>query len=464
LNNKVYSSTQQRPNREGREPGILTAERQAASDRKHSQIVFLLGAISFFYVQSGGQLYAIEFIFATFLLFYHPQERPKMLRWVGAALLLWGLGSVLSDLANQSEFLDGAKGIARVVFLAIDVYALFYLCRNRISVIYALWGGLATAGTLAFFIQPDVSARTEPWKFGVGVAFTVLVVLLASNSRLRGPWPVALIIALAGVHFVLGFRSMSSILLIVAMVLLVRVSSRRVEMGLTRGVRIRPLVILVTGITAMVVLTELYDGLARSGTFGQIAAAKASYQSDGQFGSLFSSRSEILLSAQSIAENPLLGGGSFSVATSQVTESAAEIMSRYGYADIAHRLSEGAPAYHSEILGSWAENGVLVLIFWIPMAILFLRALIGVVYREVAMPYLVAFVSVTGLWDILFSPFGADRRVWVAASLTTVIAAFVNAPAHRRRPLASDLDPHNQLQPSRVPAEVHRLGRQPGVR
>jgi hypothetical protein len=447
-----------------RQQQTVQAQRPSASDRKSSHIVFLLSAISFFYVQSGGQLYAIEFIFATFLLFYHPHERPQMLRWVGVALLVWGLGSVLSDLANRSEFLDSVKGIARVVFLAIDIYAIFYLCRNRISVIFALWGGLATAGILAFFVQPDVSARTEPWKFGVGVAVTVLVVLLASNSRLTAPWSVAIITALAGVHFVLGFRSMSSILLIVAMVLLVRVSRRRAEVRLTRGIRIRPLAILVTGITAMVVLTEVYDSLARSGTFGQIAAAKASYQSDGQFGSLFSSRSEILLSAQSIADNPVFGGGSFSVATSQVTESAAEIMSRYGYADIANRLSEGSPAYHSEIFGSWAENGVLVLIFWLPMAVLFLRALIGVIYRDVAMPYLVAFVSVTGLWDILFSPFGADRRVWVAASLTTVIAAFVNAPTHRRRILASDLGPHNQLQSSPVLAEVHRLGRPPGVR
>jgi hypothetical protein len=433
------------------------------SERQSMQGVFLLTAVSFLFVQAGGQLYIVEFVFALFLLFYHPHDRPKMLRWVGTALLLWGLASVLSDLANQSEALNATKGIARVVFLAVDVYALFYLCKNNVRVIYCMWAGLATAGVLAFFVQPDVSARAEPWKFGVGVAVTIIVMLVASSARLTPPWSITIVAALAGAHFVLGFRSMSSILLIVVLVLMVRVSSRRSGSGVKPGIRIRPFILIVCGIAIMVWLTETYDALARSGTFGQIAAAKASYQSGGRFGSLFSSRSEMLLSAQSIAENPLLGGGSFSLATPQVTESAATIMSRFGYTDIANRLSEGAPAYHSQILGSWAENGALVLLFWVPLAALFVRALVGVIYREVAMPYLVAFLSVTGLWDILFSPFGADRRIWVAASISTLIAAFVHAPKAQGISFDSGISPHHQLQPRAIPSQMPRVRSESGI-
>lgn len=407
--------------------GILPLQSLPSAGRATSKatlaLAFGLGAISFFYVAAGGQLYVAELMLAAGLLFTAPfHKRPRLGHGLAAGLLLWGFASLCSDLWNGSDTLALTKGLLRVVFLAIDIYALYYLCNGRASVVKALWWGLVASFVLAYFLQPSLASHGEPWKFGFGLPVTIAVILWVTSRPSSRIQNVLVFSALGAVHFAMGFRSMASIVLIVALLLAVQTTHSRLA-NASRIVRFRPVVLGVLGATLILWLSSIYDRLAQEGAFGYIAQQKAAFQAGGEFGSSLSSRSEFLLSFQSISQSPFWGGGSYSIADSSATDAAATFLNDLGYSEIASRLARGAPAYHSEILGVWAENGILTLLFWFAVAAILVGAIYAVIYQETAMPQLVVYLAVSGLWDLLFSPFGADRRFWLAASIATILLA-----------------------------------------
>lgn len=400
----------------------------ARRSRTRAVLAFLCAAGSFYYLNFGGQLYVMELILAVGVLLSIPgSKRPTLGAGLAIGMVLWGFGSLLSDILAESDTLTLVKGLLRVLFLAVDIFALYYICDRDLSAVRALWAGLAVAGLLAVVIQPSAATQGQLWKFGVGLPITLLVILLLTRKE-RATWfSVGVLLALAGAHFVFGFRSMASVAIIAALLLAVRVSRRPREGSSTgaRPLRWRPAVVAVVGVGSVLTLTAIYDSLAARGVFGFIAQQKAAYQADGEFGSSLSSRSEFLLSVQSIGDNPLFGGGSYSVASIEVANSAATWLNGLGYSEVAQRLVRGAPAFHSELLGMWAENGILSLFFWLPVAALLVRAIYAVVYRTTHLPELIVFISVLGLWDLVFSPFGADRRMWLAATIVSIVVAAI---------------------------------------
>ena len=417
----------------------------STSSRGHLALIFVLAAGSFFYVNIGSQLYAVEIALAFGLLLALPSHsaRPKLGHGLALGMLLWTFSSLLSDLFVANETLNLVKGVLRVLFFATDVFALYYLCFGSAAAVLALWWGIAFSGFLGHVIQPPFAAAGEPWKFGIGLSVTLLIVLWLAQREHGRLVTVAAFVGIAGVHFALGFRSMASITAICGLLMAVRVGSRYIAGPRLSRVRLRPIVLGIVGIVGILALSSVYDGLATQGYFGAVAQSKAAYQAGGAYGSSFSSRNEIFLSLQTIAQSPFIGGGSYSVATAAVSENAAVLLNNLGYSDVASRLLEGAPAYHSEILGIWAENGLLTLFFWLPVGALLVRSVFAVVYRETRLAPLVLFLSITGLWDLLFSPFGADRRMWVAATIVAVIVARAQSAMPREERNASDLDHHH---------------------
>ena len=73
--------------------------------------------------------------------------------------------------------------------------------------------------------------------------------------------------------------------------------------------------------------------------------------------------------------------------------------------------NEGLIPTHSHFTGAWLEAGLLGLIFWLVVAWraggLLLR---GTDVYGAAGP-VVAFLAILFLWDLLFSPFGGERRL-----------------------------------------------------
>lgn len=422
----------------------IPAPRNTSVGRNRLTLILILMSFSFWFLNFSGEMYLVEAALAAGLLMTLPRAhlRPKLTWTIAASLLAWGFGSLLSDMAASTGQLDLLKGLLRVVFLAVDIWALYCLCDLDLRAVRMMWLGIAISLGLSFFLQPSAYARGEPWKFGFAMPVTVIV-LLWLVRRDRSKWISAgVMLSLASIHFILGYRSLSIVTLIAATLIMVRSQSNRVHPGQKFLVRVRPAALAVVGIGVLVGMSTVYDRLAESGSLGYAAQQKAHYQADGQFGSILSSRSEFLLSIQSIGANPILGGGTGSVANLHDTAVAATIMNDFGYSNVARALGESVPAYHSELLGVWAQNGILAVPFWVLLFGLLVAASYAVVYRETRLPELVAFLAALGIWDLFFSPFGADRRMWVAATLVTIV---ISSTRNRKRAHGQDFHRDNKL-------------------
>lgn len=384
--------------------------------------IFVILFFSFYFFDFMGRVYPAEIVLSVIAVaaFLAGRHRKQYLpRWFLASLMLWVLGTILSDLINGSSTADIMRGMARVAFFGLNVYGLISLIGGRRAVIYIGWLGLSFSGMVAFLLAPNAASLDQPWKFAFGLPTTIIVILWLTQSGRESKLTIPLLLVLAAIHFAAGARGLAIMTLVSSVVLAARIP-KRWNPDRAMRVPIRPVILSISSIAVIVWLVEIYDNLALKGSFGFNAQQKAFYQSTGDFGSIVSSRSEFLLSVLSIGDNPVFGGGSYSVASDAVVSEVSSIFSELGYENIAHRLLIEVPPYHSVLLGQWAENGILSAILWVGVLAIFTKGLLLVMYRKCREPVLVCFISILGIWDLFFSPFGADRRMWLALTIATV--------------------------------------------
>ncbi len=159
---------------------------------------------------------------------------------------------------------------------------------------------------------------------------------------------------------------------------------------------------------ASFIFVKTYGHMARQGMLGENARQKYEQQAGGELGLLIGGRSEILVSIHAIIDSPIIGHGSWA--------------KDYSYADTLVYLKRVLGYYpgqsnelgliptHSYLFGAWVEAGLLGAVFWAWVLFLPIRVLAGL-YRtkEPLSPLIIFFIFIL-IWDILFSPFGAERR------------------------------------------------------
>lgn len=345
------------------------------------------------------------------------KNRSRVPVALGVTILAWLVGTWLSDQSALSPSSNSLRGVVRILVLLANLAALVFLVKGEPRRVLYLWAGIAASLLLSVAFFPTLYARGEPWKFGLAIPATLIVLVYLSSRPLPRQIQVVVILALSILHFSLGSRSLAIICVVTALVLFLASANRD-----TRSARVKLVLVVILGAAAAVAVASTFDRLALDGSLGVTAQNKAYYQSDGQFGSLFSGRTGVVVGLQSIADNPFLGGGSYSTASQSIADSTSELYRSLGYVDTATSIAGAAPSYHSELIGSVAENGVLALPFWLATFFLLIRGVISVLSSKVVHGPLVAFISLLGIWDVVFSPFGADRRFWLAATLVSILA------------------------------------------
>jgi len=86
-------------------------------------------------------------------------------------------------------------------------------------------------------------------------------------------------------------------------------------------------------------------------------------------------------------------------------------------------LSQDLIPTHSHLFGAWVEAGVLGAVFWLWTLALVASVLPRLHRLADGRVALVAFLGVSFLWDIVFSPFGAERRLVVPFYLVVFLLA-----------------------------------------
>lgn len=402
-------------------------------------MVFAISSLLFLEVTIVGRLLVIELLLLALLpmlLIFKGRllaaPMPRTLLLLG---LLWLLSQVATDLIRDTPFVNYSRGWAKITFTLINFTVLYMLLHNsrRRLVLFAM--GMVVGGLINYSVNPSIHAQTAAgaWKFGLAAPITLMMVIGAQRSFERAtPRTVSMILAFAaGLNLVNEFRSLAGICFVTAMFLFIQSRQSRPGARLSRR---RIVIITVFGLIGAVGFLEFYSYAASEGLLGAKAKQKYEIQANKQYGVLIGGRSEILVSIQAIADSPIIGHGSWA----EGAEYAGMFLKLSGRtarqrAQIrALGMGPGSIPSHSFIFGAWVEAGLLGAVFWAYVLWLTGRNLVYLSQMQELLTPLIAYISFIMLWDVVFSPFGFDRRVLVPFYIIVIMFCWDVVLAQRR--------------------------------
>jgi hypothetical protein len=373
----------------------------------------LVPLLLFVEVHRIGRLFAAEVLLLALLpalMFAHATRmRPWALPAIPIALLLlWLDGQVMTDAYRGTAFPDLARGWLKIAFTLTNFIALYLLFDGR-KRRYLLFGiGLVGGLTLEYVVSPSAYAEADPWKFGLATPVTLLLALVATTRRAQAVplLPPSLFAAGAAVNLVNGYRSLAGICFLSAGYLLWR--ARRLRSApLRRPSAARRTGLLLAVLLAGVAFVSFYTYAARSGQLGVAARAKYTKQSGSPVSVLEKGRPEILVGLRAGLDSPVLGHGSWARDVRYLN-----LLRANGYRPSAADLENEPIPAHSHLVGAWVEAGLLGVPFWM-WALGLTAAAVAELHRsrDELVP-LAIFVAFSLGWDIFFSPYGAEARVY----------------------------------------------------
>lgn len=330
---------------------------------------------------------------------------------------------VVSDVYRGSDPRDFMRGWARMIFLAVDLAAVAYLVGCSALNFVVLLVGVQCGEVLKVLLQGALFGDT--WKFGYALPVTIGALLLAGRFGL-----VASGCAAAGLgllHFVMDFRSLGMLCLLVAAFIGVQAFPRSTRAWIAP-----------VGLACGLLIAGFVYARTRSDHEGQ-----RSTRSDVE-------RTAMVVAAlEAFRDSPILGHGSWFSRTRVMDnfmvlrEEGARLAGVGGFAG-ANEIEEEPVALHSQLLVTLAEGGLFGAAFFVPYALGLAWALHNQVIVRAWTPFsaLRHFVLLFALFNVFLSPFSGAHRVGIA------LAAVLVALIHRERGLAA-------AEPETSPREAH---------
>ena len=402
----------------------------------------LIPMLSLLEVSLVGRLFVPEMLLAALLPFLLMARGHHLLRPFPQVFLVlivvWMIGQVATDLYRDIPSSDYLRGWAKILFTGICFSSIYLLINNRPERIVLYFMGIAAGTILDINLTPSSTALEHPWKFGWAfpVTFSVFIAAVFASRLpfLSGRAWSALLAAIIGLlNLYLGFRSLGGVCLMASIYLGVWSFFAKPN-RVPKPIKLSTVVLFSIAIVSFgLVIVESFSAVAKQGYLGRSAQEKFIYQGSGKFGLLLGGRQEILTSSRAVQESPVLGHGSW----------AKDPELTYHYAVFEHRRRIGYDAHdyvstdllptHSHLFGAWVESGIIGAVFWIWILTLVARALV-VLYRgdERLTPILVI-LAFQLLWDIPFSPFGAERRFTTTFFVIAMMWAIDRAGTARRQ-------------------------------
>ena len=286
---------------------------------------------------------------------------------------------------------------------SLYLIGLTVLTGRSVDLIAWALGGIGL-GSVAFFIGYGIELTEtgnflDLWKYGVAPGVTILILFGLIVWRRSVTVQSLVLIVLGLASLVLNFRSHALVCLLAGVTLLTRQwLGDRVRRGWQFA-----------GIIAFgMVFGNLMPTLARAGIFGPALQAKTLEQDTAHLPILLAGRTEPPMSITAILQHPWLGWGSAERLTPDFYARAEHLAVRWGYDPNFlfagyWRLPPNDYSFHSVLLGSWAEGGILAAL----LPVWLLVACLGIVWnftRFDKWAALVITVALQGIWDILYAP------------------------------------------------------------
>ncbi len=405
---------------------IPSSSQQAPSPREYYYVLpraafslgdifcFLVPFLQFIQFQGAGVLAISDLLLVAALpiaILRHPERlKRKPMPAILTLGLLWLVAQIATDLWRNSAPEDFQRGWSKIVLVLVNITVVWIVAgrTRRRFVLYAVGLGIGTI--LGVYINPSADVIIDPWKFGMGVPVTLLVVIWVAHLAKRRYLEILIpLTALAIVDSFRNYRILALITFLTAIYSIFQMSQvgnhDRQRFG-----RFRLAALGLTVVCGVWAFTEVYSHYVEKGVFGEYAQRKLEVQQSGEGGLLLGGRGEILASSQAIIDSPFLGHGSWA-RDSTYASILADRRAELGYKDLygkGGKRDDLIPT-HSHIFGAWVEAGIAGGLFWLFVLVYTIYAVAKVSGSEPLLPVF-AFAGFMLVWDILFSPLGMPTR------------------------------------------------------
>jgi len=400
----------------------LNTQPRPLRDDLGSTIAFVVaaavGLAATFDISYIGHIYLAELMLMPIGAWFVLRGRVREIRFsrwktMLAFFILGSLGYVASDLIVHSLPEDYLRGWARLAFLFTNVVGFIALMRRHVS---GLVGYLCGSAAIGLALNLANHAALSEWKFGWAAPISLAGVLL--TYRLERNASVIALVLLGGVNIFMDFKSLGIICLVVAGL------SGYVRWGRTSSSIARALVFITVAIPAIFAAFYVYQLTYRS-------TEKAARSSDGATERV----AALETAAHAIIGSPIIGYGSWA----KNPEYAAYFIETRALlrgdaiganADHANNFDLEAIQAHSQILQAWTEGGIAAAAFFICYAYF----LAGIIYYVVVwrqddnMTIIYLYILISGVWNVLFSPFAGDHRQMVGLAIAVVLCLQATSP------------------------------------
>ena len=420
-------------------PPFLDSRDSGIIVRKQEVFLWILGLLSSYFVNIFGQLYITELIFLSFLPFLLVKKRIRLQSNLKRILILgslWLLVQVVTDLMRGTPVNDFLRGWAGIGFFLLDTLVLYILTDFQVKRIMSFLLGHILGNLVHLFFQPSPFFVAEPWKFGFAwpiILFMLLIIARTAKYHLDWVkyWFFPLFI-LGSFSLYQNSRTNAWLVFLTAGLILLRFSNLGRRLLVLR-MRLGSMIVL-----GMFILTltfgvlKTYQYTVSQGWLGEEAKAKYLIQYNPKFGLagiVLGGRNQVLGSIQAITDSPLLGQGSW--ARDPKYRQYVYQLEELGYTlngNIENYVNKTdlIPA-HSHFFQAWIWAGPLGAFFWVFVAVVIIRYVLRSFQFPNSFFPMIMFLSASALWNILFSPFGAEMRInW---AYTLVIILITSLPA-----------------------------------
>lgn len=375
----------------------------------------------------GAEIAAIALL--PFLLDLRRRRQMYRLPWLALVLLgLWLFAQIETDLIRGAALRDYARGWANIGFTMVNLVVIWTLIDGRRHRLVLFAMGIVVGLLAGSLLHPDPFAAADPWKFAYATPMMLALGTALTQGKFGGRehLHVAAFAGAAVLNLILGFRGMAGVCLLVTAYLLVqRVVASREEIN-SRGGPLRATTLLALGLVLTFGGLAVYRSAASSGSLGVEAEKKLNAQSRIGKGTVVDARPQVYVAMLAIRDSPIIGHGSWA------KDPKYERLLPGAFGQGSNSSEPGLIPAHSHLFGAWVNAGVLGAVIWLYVLALIGRALGGLLRRRDILAPLIAFTGLSLGYDILLSPFGAERRFIIPF----VIVLLLVTRRDRRHPVA----------------------------
>lgn len=389
------------------------------------KFVLLIGLFSFVKIRLVGVISVSELLLLSMYVFY-PSIRSVENKYVKRLFIfavLWCLGSLISNIYNDSEQINLIKGVIFILLFIAIIPPIYNLFSDKPARLLFFFIGSGISYYFSPYFNPDAEVA-ERLMSDVFHYYRYLAVINALGFYLyyKGYHKIGIFLCF-GFAFYGLFNLARNPFIIGSIAVLLILVCRKIN-GSYREIIFQykskiPKIFLTLFITLLSV-NYIYETLALNGTLGEDAKNKYIVQS-ASGGLLEGGRGETFMGIELIRRNPIIGYGSY--AKDKTGSFFSEYYREHGLNNGDEGLENMLLPSHSHIVGAWMQDGILGGIFWLFVLWMCWKIFIsGCFIFESRLLCLLMFQFYSLLWNIMFSPF--SDRVSVAAFLITIFVIY----------------------------------------